>query len=188
VERNGFDDAGLLICYDTHFASAPREQARDGVRFFLVPSNDVGYGDEFFYQVHFNNHIFRAVENRAYIYVSGADGITGAISPTGKVLGTLPIGVRGEALVIGEQPIVGDVTFYTRFPWVFPVALCGGLLFILVAAATSHRSRWRITREVEKDEKCEEEVLSDDTEKVIEAVPPDNPVSGGNGSNGQRQS
>lgn len=187
-ERNGFDDAGLLICYDTHFASAPQEQARDGVRFFLVPSNNVGYGDEFFYRIHFNNHIFRAVENRAYIYVSGADGITGAISPTGKVLGTLPIGVRGEALVIGEQPIIGDVTFYSRFPWVFPVALAGGLLFILVAAAISHRSRWRTTREVEKGEIREEEALPDDTEKVIEAVTPDNPVSGGNGSNGQRQS
>ncbi len=188
VERNGFDDTGLLICYDTHFASAPREPARVGVRFFMVPSNDVGYGDDFFYPVHFNNHIFRAVETRAYIYVSGADGITGAISPTGKVLGTLPIGVRGEALVISEQPLVGDVTFYARFPWVFPVALCGGLLFILVAAVTSHRSRWRTTREVEKSEEREGEALSDGTEKTIEAVPPDNTVGGGNGSKEKRQS
>ena len=119
---------------------------------------------------------------------AGADGITGAISPAGKVLGTIPIGVRGEALIIDEQPIIGHVTFYARYPWVFPVTLFGGLLFIMIAAATSHRSRWRTTREVEKSEEREEEVLSDDTEKVIEAVPPDYPVSGGNGSKEKRQS
>ncbi len=181
VERNGFDNAGLLICYDTHFAPSPREQTREGVRFFLVPSNDVGYGNEFFYKIHFNNHIFRAVENRAYIYVSTVDGITGAISPTGKVLGTLPLGVNGEALKIAEKPILGDVTFYARYPWVFPIALAIGLLFALVAATTSHRSRWRVS-ETEESAKREEEVLPAGEEEVIEAVRPGDELGGGNGS------
>jgi apolipoprotein N-acyltransferase len=181
VTRNGIEDAGLLICYDTHFPEAPREQARDGVRYFLVPSNDVGYGDDFFYRVHFNNHVFRAVENRAYIYVAGADGITGAIGPTGRVIEELPSGVKGEALLVKEQPIIGDVTFYARYPWFFPVAIIGGLLFVLVAGVTSSRSRWRMS-ETERDTEPEREAVPEEGERVIEAVEPGETIGGGNGS------
>ncbi|MCP4230745.1 MAG: apolipoprotein N-acyltransferase [bacterium] len=181
ILREGLDDAGLLICYDTHFAPAIREQSRDGVRFFLVPSNDVGYGDAFFYRVHFNNHIFRAVENRAYVYIAGADGITGAISPTGRVIGELPVGVRGEALLVDEQPLIGGITFYARYPWIFPAALIGGLLFVLVAGTTSHRSRWRVSK-TERETEPEKDDVSEEGEKVIEAVGPDDTIGGGNGS------
>ncbi|UCE27507.1 MAG: hypothetical protein JSW52_01775, partial [Candidatus Coatesbacteria bacterium] len=107
---------GLLLCYDDHFPRVPRRLAREGARVFLIPSNDYGFGDDYFYRVHLNNAVFRAVENRCATAVAGYDGYSAVIDDAGRIVALKDDHDRGW--ITGTVPAGRGATFYTKHPWV----------------------------------------------------------------------
>jgi apolipoprotein N-acyltransferase len=139
---------GLLICYDDHFPRVPRRLAREGARVFLIPSNDYGYGDEYFYRVHLNNAVFRAVENRCTTAVAAYDGYSAVIDDAGRLI----------ALKDDHEPgwITATVhagrgaTFYTKHPWVFHWLYIVAAAFAILGGITG-RDRLKKKKERKKD-------------------------------------
>lgn len=77
---------GINICSENYYPYLSRELVLKGATLLTTHSNDA-WCDELSYPYqHFIMNVFRAVENRKYLAVSGNTGISGVISPIGKIL------------------------------------------------------------------------------------------------------
>ncbi len=82
-----FGDAkgGIMICFESHFASLSREFARRGADVLIELTNDGYLGDTPILRQHLANAVFRAVEtNRPVLRVTNV-GITAYINERGEV-------------------------------------------------------------------------------------------------------
>ncbi len=78
--------AGIMICFESHFAGLSREFARRGADVLIEMTNDGYLGDTPILRQHLANAIFRAVEtNRPVLRVTNV-GITAYINERGEVL------------------------------------------------------------------------------------------------------
>jgi apolipoprotein N-acyltransferase len=73
---------GGMICQDDNFTDVARGYGRDGVPLLAVPTND--WPD--IRVVHFENSIFRAIENGYAIARAASAGISALVSPRGEVM------------------------------------------------------------------------------------------------------
>lgn len=77
---------GIMICFESHFASLSREFVRNGADVLIEMTNDGYLGDTPVLRQHLANAIFRAVEtNRPVLRVTNV-GITAYINERGEVL------------------------------------------------------------------------------------------------------
>lgn len=127
---------GLLVCYDDYFPAEARRLAAAGARVILIPSNDHGYGDDYFYRVHLNQALFRAVENRCAVAVAGYDGYSAVIDDAGRLRAFK--GDHAHGYITAEVEAGRGGAFYTRHPRLFP-ALVAIWALIAVAAAGGRR-------------------------------------------------
>jgi apolipoprotein N-acyltransferase len=127
---------GLLVCYDDYFPAEARRLAVAGARVILIPSNDHGYGDDYFYRVHLNQALFRAVENRCAVAVAGYDGYSAVIDDAGRLQAFK--GDHGRGYITAAVAAGRGEAFYTRHPRVFP-GLVAVLALIVVAGAGGRR-------------------------------------------------
>lgn len=128
---------GLLVCYDDHFPWEARRLARAGARVIFIPSNDYGYGDDYFYRVHLNQAIFRAVENRCAVAVAGYDGYSAIVDDAGRVVAALEGHERGW---IAATVATGrGASFYTLHPRVFNWLVAAAVALSLIGAAAGRR-------------------------------------------------
>ena len=74
-----------LICYDSVFPSWVNAFARSGAGFLTIITNDGWWGDSAGHLQHFAYARLRAIEQRMWIARSANNGISGIISPDGKV-------------------------------------------------------------------------------------------------------
>ena len=82
-------------------------------------TNDGWFGRTSAPYQHFDKAIMRAVENRVYIVRSANTGISGMIDPLGRAIKKTAI--FEEEVVTARVGIrEGALTFYTRYPWLFP--------------------------------------------------------------------
>jgi len=141
---------GLLVCYDDHFPRVPRRLAREGARVFLVPSNDYGFGDDYFYRVHLNNAVFRAVENSCATAVAAYDGYSAIIDDAGRIVALKDDHEPGwiTATVPAGR---GAATFYTKHPWVSHWLYIAAGVFALLAGITG-RDRLKEKKKGKKHE------------------------------------
>ena len=130
---------GLLVCYDNHFPREARRLARAGARVLLIPSNDRGYGDDYFYRVHMNQAIFRAVENRCAVAVAAYDGYSAIVDDAGRVVASFEGHERGWIAATVAAGRGGS--FYTRHPRVFNWLVAVAAALSLVGAAASRRRK-----------------------------------------------
>gem|GEM_PF-1888689 len=141
---------GLLICYDDHFPRVPRRLAGEGARVFLIPSNDYGFGDEYFYRVHLNNAIFRAAENRCATAVAAYDGYSAIIDDAGRVVALKDDHEPGW--ITAAVPAGRGATFYTRHPWVFHWLYLVAAVFVILGGITGRdRLKEKKKKERKKD-------------------------------------
>jgi len=130
---------GLLICYDDYFPWEARRLGLAGARVIFIPSNDHGYGDDYFYRVHLNQAIFRAVENRCAVAVAAYDGYSAIIDDAGRIVAG-PTG-HERGWLAGAVAAGRGGAFYTRHPRVFPWLVAVAVALSLLGAASARRKR-----------------------------------------------
>lgn len=74
-----------LICYDSVFPGWVNQFAHEGAGFLTIITNDGWWGDSAGHKQHFAYARLRAIEQRMWIARSANNGISGIISPDGKV-------------------------------------------------------------------------------------------------------
>lgn len=88
-EANNFEINGhstpALICYDSVFPGWVNEFARNNAGFLTIITNDGWWGDSHGHIQHFAYARLRAIEHRMWVARSANNGISGIISPDGKV-------------------------------------------------------------------------------------------------------
>lgn len=74
-----------LICYDSVFSGWVNRFVRDGAGFLTIITNDGWWGDSNGHIQHFAYARLRAIEHRKWVTRSANNGISGIISPDGKI-------------------------------------------------------------------------------------------------------
>lgn len=118
---------GVPICWESLFPSLFRRFIEKGAQFMVNVTNEAYMGDTAGpYQTHAMN-VFRAVENRIALARVSTTGISSFIAPDGRVMKTVQddegnrIFVAG--ILVGDIPLSGKKTFYTRHGDVFAWAV-----------------------------------------------------------------
>ncbi|MEQ1634808.1 MAG: nitrilase-related carbon-nitrogen hydrolase [Planctomycetota bacterium] len=117
---------GGMICQDDNFVDLARAHGQLGIRLVAVPTNDWAAIRGF----HFDNSIFRAIENGYAIVRAASGGISALITPRGEI--TAFDHVENDAAALLCRPLAtgdGAVTVYARLgDW--PMLLLAGILGI----------------------------------------------------------
>lgn len=124
----------VLDCFEDVFPELARKFVKRGAGFLVNITNDAWYKESSAPWQHLQASVFRAVENRVYLARAANTGVSGFISPTGKII-SLVKDKSGRALFVdgldtGEVNILqAKPAFYTRFGDIF-VLIC--LIMVLV--------------------------------------------------------
>jgi apolipoprotein N-acyltransferase len=102
---------GGMICQDDNFTDLARGYGRAGTRLLAVPTNDWPSIRGF----HFENGIFRAIENGYAVVRAASGGISALVSPRGEVVASCDHVLYGPKLVHGLLPTGdGQPTWYAK--------------------------------------------------------------------------
>jgi apolipoprotein N-acyltransferase len=121
---------GTSICFDNDFEDVPRHMTQAGAEFFAVPSMDPAVWGQKQHEQHSELVRMRAAENARWFAVASSSGVTQIVSPKGQVTARLPTLTEGTLQgVVGREQ---QLTFYTRWGWMFPriVILVAGIWMI----------------------------------------------------------
>ena len=134
----GLPAAVPLICYEAIFPgelmpAGPAGSARPG--FLLNVSNDAWFGITPGPYQHFEQARLRAVEQGLPMIRATNNGISAIVDPIGRIIGTLPLGVRG--VLDGGLPAALAPTIYAKFGNLIPYTLL--ILGLLLALAIYKR-------------------------------------------------
>jgi apolipoprotein N-acyltransferase len=129
---------GMLICFESTFPHMARERALEGAKVLTVTTNDAWFGLSWAPTQHLNHSVMRAVETRRPLIRAANNGISGLISPSGRILAQ---SAMNEAKVfVYPLPIIQDedkaLTFFVRKGWILAPAaalLFGLCLFLRLA-------------------------------------------------------
>jgi len=119
---------GVLICYEVIFPELARDYVLQGSDLLVNLTNDAWFGRSSAPYQHLAMARFRAVENRVWLARSANTGISGFISPSGKVTAASPL--FQQRVISGRVGLGSQPTFYTRFG----PALAQGCLFLTFSA------------------------------------------------------
>lgn len=123
----------VLDCFEDVFPELAREFSRRGAEFLVNITNDAWYKRTSAPYQHLQASVFRAVENRLFLARSANTGVSGFISPTGKIISLIQ-DKTGNNIFIGGYltenipTLKPKLTFYTRYGDIFVIAC---LIFIL---------------------------------------------------------
>ena len=110
----------VLICFEDLFPELSRQFVKTGVQFLVNITNDAWYKKTAAASQHLQASVFRAVENRVFLVRSANTGVSGFISPAGKIISKVADlsgvdifidGVDTQGLVLKKRPH----TIYTRY-------------------------------------------------------------------------
>ena len=117
---------GISVCFEIVFPRLAAAETRKGAAALVTLTNDGWYGRSWASDQHFAQAVLRAVETRRWVLRAALTGISGLISPEGRVCGQLEAGETG--ILEGEfQPMQG-LTPAARFPDLWNICC---LLFLL---------------------------------------------------------
>ncbi len=114
-------DVGTPICFESTFPHASRQVTRAGARLLVTVTNDAWFAESSELKAHFASAVFRAVENQRWILQAANGGISGIVSPEGRIVQTL----NAEGVVVGEVAMMEGTSLYTRWGDVFVLILAG---------------------------------------------------------------
>ena len=130
---------GTFICYESVFARSIRKFTAAGAGLLVNISNDSWYGRSAAREQHLLVARMRAVENARWILRATNDGVTSAISPSGRIEASLPSYEQGAIDVRFDY--LSERTAFVRFgEWLWWLCLAGAAL----AALQVRPSHWRI--------------------------------------------
>ncbi len=143
VDGVGF---GALICYESTFPAATRALVRNGAEVLLNITNDAWFGPTAAPYQHASHLALRAVENRIPALRAANTGISGWVDPLGRYHDRTAL--YTEAVVVGDLPITGIETPYSRWgDWVPLAALVAWVVLCVIGSGrrTGRRER-RLSR------------------------------------------
>ncbi len=122
------------ICFEDVFPQEVRRGVRQGLDVILNISNDYWSLTPVEGRQHFVAALFRAVETRRPLVRATSSGLTGTVSPVGRIAHTLPY--YEPAWVMADVPLPDSShrSPYLRFGDWFPVATATGILALLLAS------------------------------------------------------
>jgi len=138
----GLPPAVPLICYEAIFPGQimpPDEASGERPGFLLNVSNDAWFGMTPGPYQHFEQARLRAIEEGLPMIRATNNGISAIISPVGKTVAILPLGVRG--VLDGALPVTLSNTIYARYGNVMATLLA---LIGLFGAFMLHRRGTRL--------------------------------------------
>ncbi len=122
------------ICFESTFADGSRDLVRQGGRLVVTVTNDAWFALSAQRDAHFAFAVFRAVENRRWVVQAANGGISGVVSPTGRVTAQ----TRDEGVLVADVARRNDLSLYTRWGDLPALVLFG---LALVAAVPRRRGK-----------------------------------------------
>lgn len=119
------------ICFEDNFGSLTRNFAKNGANILINISNDAWAKSEACLLQHLSTSVFRAVETGLPMLRSTANGITCAISPSGKILKSIPPFAQGFLIVECEVPEKANTAYLKIGDALAYAFLCGGIALIV---------------------------------------------------------
>ena len=114
-----------VICFDLDFPWLVRQAGRGRAGLLLAPSDDWPALQE----PHARMAVFRAVENGTSLLRATNNGISVAVDPLGRVLGSVETRADAAPMLLSALPIAPAFTLYSRtgdwFAWLCVAAVAG---------------------------------------------------------------
>jgi apolipoprotein N-acyltransferase len=128
-----------LICYDTVAPRLAIEAVRGGAELIITLSNDSWFGIGGGPDLHLMMAAFRSIETRRSQVRSTNTGISAAITPTGDLLGTVDVDVRGT-LVASVAPARDRRTLMVAWgEWFGPLTLAAAVVLFALTPGLAGR-------------------------------------------------
>ena len=120
------DKFAVLICFEDLFPELSRRFTKRGAGFLVNITNDAWYKRTSAADQHLQSSVFRAVENRTFVIRSANTGVSGFISPSGRIVSSVHDASGSHIFVEGFDTrtvfiLKRKPSFYTQYGDVFVV-------------------------------------------------------------------
>ena len=117
-----------LICHDANYTDIARKLTANGAQIIAAPYREFGgFGEQAW-----TNALFRAVENRTAVVISGVATVSGIINPDGSLV-ALDTDINGSRVtMVGDVTLGSGPTPYTSLGDLLGWASLAGYVFFMV--------------------------------------------------------
>jgi len=130
--RHGKVITANIICYESIFPGLVTAFVRKGARFLTLVTNDGWYGTSYGPYQHLAIGRMRCIENRRSMARCANTGLTVFIDRYGRTISGMPWWQEGT--LTADVPLESRLTFFTRYPDLFPQVLSAiAAAFLLIA-------------------------------------------------------
>ena len=145
IMRRGHDgipvvatDTGRMaaaICFEADFPDFIRQAGQHRADLLILPVNEW----KSIKNIHFQMHVFRAIENGVPLVRAAASGLSGAVDPWGRVLSMSDFYAAGDRTMTAQLPLGRIPTLYARtgdwFSWLCVAGLAAMLAVVMIGTA-----------------------------------------------------
>jgi len=110
---------GGVICIESIYPDFVAGFVKKGANILVVVTNDSWYGYSSGPFQHKEISRLRAIENRRAIVRAANGGISCIIDPLGNIVSETKLFTKD--ILVGEAEVKSDLTFYTKYPLLFPI-------------------------------------------------------------------
>jgi len=121
---------GGIVCIESIYPIFTSVFAKKGAEFIAVVTNDSWYGDTSGPYQHKEMSVIRAVENKRSVVRAANGGISCLIDPLGRTVSETKMYTK-TALIV-DVPLNGELTFYTKRPWLVPLFASAISILIII--------------------------------------------------------
>jgi len=123
------------ICFEADFPDFIRQAGQNDADLLILPVNDW----KSIKNIHFQMHVFRAIENGVPLVRAAASGLSVAIDPWGRVLSISDFYAAGDRTMTAQLPMGRIPTLYARsgdwFSWLCVAGLAAMLSVVMIGTA-----------------------------------------------------
>ena len=127
-----------LICHDANYTDVARKLATNGAQIIAAPIREFGgFGEQYW-----TNALFRAVENRTAVVVTGVAHVSAIINPDGSLVALDTDNNGSRATLVGDVTLGTGNALYTSLGDVLGwVSLAGFVFFMVFQSVVERRAK-----------------------------------------------